>query len=129
MKKLFIITLSIVLVIFGFLALPWTLIYVGIKMSPDPPPPEITYGKWPFRLEDKINGQRKVVEDTLICEYDGIGMNEGVGKYQKWKSLLASGNENLILLKIDNTKKLVGMILSLLPINFLRQNSTANHIV
>lgn len=107
MKKLFIIILLVVLTILGFLTLPWALIFVGIQTLPDPPRPEITYGEFPFRLEYKINGQLKVIEDTVICEYDGIGMNEGVGKFRKWKSRLSSGDEELVLLKFDDLKKLV----------------------
>jgi len=79
---------------------------LGISVLPSPPKPEITYGEFPFRLEYEIDGKRVVVEDTLICEYDGIGMNEGQGKYRKWKKHLASGNEKVILLKVDNTKEI-----------------------
>lgn len=47
-----------------------------------------------------------VIKDTIICEYDGIGMNEGQGKYRKWKDKLASGNEKITLLKVDDTKEI-----------------------
>ncbi|NKQ21790.1 hypothetical protein HFD84_18410 [Brevibacillus laterosporus] len=42
------------------------------------------------------------MQDTLICEYDGIGMDEGQGKYRKWKGHLASGKERVLLLEVDN---------------------------
>ncbi|WP_350339123.1 hypothetical protein [Paenibacillus polymyxa] len=54
-----------------YIALPWLLIFIGIQLELNPSRPEITYGKFPFRLEYEINGQRKVIQDTLICEYDG----------------------------------------------------------
>ena len=50
--------------------------------------PEIRYGEFPFRLEYEINGERFVIEDTVICEFDGIGWNEAQGKFRKWKDYL-----------------------------------------
>jgi hypothetical protein len=85
---------------------PWLMIFLGNSLLPNPPRPEITYGEFPFRLEYEINGQRMVIQDTLICEYDGIGMDEGNGKYRNWKEHLASGNEKLVLLKVEGTKEI-----------------------
>ncbi|EPY14882.1 hypothetical protein [Paenibacillus alvei] len=89
------------LVIIVYFALPWLLMLIGIQLEPNPSRPAITYGEFPFRLDYEINGERKVVQDTLICEYDGIGSNEGTGKYRKWKERFASGNPKILLLKVD----------------------------
>lgn len=97
-----IVVIAVVAIIAYFVVLPWVMIGLGISLLPDPPKPEITYGEFPFRLVYELNGERKVIEDTLICEYDGIGMNEGQGKYRKWKEHLASGKEKLLLLELDN---------------------------
>lgn len=99
-----IVLLSTVVVIFYVTVYPWVMIGLGIPLLPNPPKPEITYGEFPFRLEYEINGQRKVIKDTLICEYNGIGINEGQGKYRKWKERLASGGQDIILLKVNNAK-------------------------
>lgn len=101
-----VVLLIAVLIIIVFFTLQWFGIYTGIKLLPDPPSPEITYGEFPVRLEYEINGQRMVIQDTLICEYDGIGSDEGRGKYRKWKKRLASGNQRMTLLKVDNTKEI-----------------------
>jgi len=98
-----ILSLALALII-GYFAFPWLAIFIFGQLEPNPPRPEIAYGEFPLRLEYEINGQRMVVEDTLICEFDGFGWNEGVGKYRKWKQRLASGNETIILLKVDETK-------------------------
>lgn len=95
----------LVIVIVAYIALPWLFIFVGIWLEPNPPRPEIRYGEFPFRLEYEINGQRIVIEDTLICEYDGIGADEGRGKYRKWKQKLTSGNERITLLKVGDKKE------------------------
>lgn len=92
--------------ILGLLILPWALLFIGIALSPAPPRPEITYGEFPFRLEYEINDERHVIEDTLICKYGGIGMNEAVGKYHKWKEKLASGNKRVTLLKISDNQEI-----------------------
>lgn len=100
------IPLLLIFAIMVYFMLPWFLMYIGIQSEPDPPRPQITYGEFPFRLEYEINGQRKVIKDTLICEYDGISSNEGRGKYRKWKQTLSSGSERITLLKVDNTKEI-----------------------
>lgn len=68
--------------------------------------PEITYAEFPFRLEYLIDGQNKIVEDVLICEFDGFSWNERQGKHRQWKERLASGNEEILLLKIDDSHKI-----------------------
>jgi len=60
---------------------------------PNPPLPEIRYGEFPFRLEYEINGERVVVEDTIICKFDGIETTVN-GKYIKWKLYFKSGWES-----------------------------------
>ena len=72
---------------------------------PDPPLPEITYGEFPFRIEYEIDDERFIVEDTVICEFDGIYSSEA-GKSLRWKSHLASGSEGsgLILYVVDDKK-------------------------
>ncbi|MFC5529788.1 hypothetical protein [Cohnella yongneupensis] len=94
--------LSIVL----FISLPWLYIFIGGLLEANPPRPEIKYGEFPFRLEYEINGQRKVIEDKVICEFDGFGWNEGQGKYRKWKQRFASGNDKITLLKVGDIKEI-----------------------
>lgn len=109
-KKTLIITAVVVVtsifLVIAYFILPWLLMRLGLTLLPNPERPEITYSEFPFRLEYEINGERVVVEDTLICEYDGIGRNTGQGKYRKWKSYFASGREQILLLKVDNRKEI-----------------------
>lgn len=100
------IPLLLVIATIVYVAWPWLAIFIGIKLEPNPPRPNIQYGEFPFRLEYEINGQRIVIEDTLICEYDGIGSDEGRGKYRKWNQRLASGNESITLLKVDDSTEI-----------------------
>lgn len=108
-KALKILLGSLVLMVMGvvlWISLPWIILYVGIQSSPDPALPQITYGEFPFRLEYVSDGNPMVIEDTLICEYAGVGSNEGQGKYRKWKEKLASGNDNITLLKINEASEI-----------------------
>jgi hypothetical protein len=92
----------VTIVFLAYYAFPWILIFIGIHLEPNPPRPQITYGEFPFRLEYEINGERKVIQDSLICEFDGFGADEGRGKYREWKQRLASGNERVTLLKVND---------------------------
>ena len=60
--------------------------YIGSCQRPDPPRPEITYSEFPFRIEYEINGELVVIEDAVICEFDGFQPNwSGGDKTRKWK--------------------------------------------
>lgn len=102
-----------IIVVIAFVAIiayitvwPWLMIFLGTSLLPNPPTPEITYGEFPFRLEYEINGQRMVIQDTLIFELDGIGADEGRGKYRKWKEHLASGNQKILLMNTDGASSI-----------------------
>ena len=79
-------------------------LYVGIWTMPNPPEPQITRGEFPFTLIYEIDGEERKVEDTIVCEYAGIEINYGFGKYREWKAHLSSGNERIILWQ-GKTKK------------------------
>lgn len=78
---------------FVFVAGVWSLLYAGLALSPNPPKPQITKAEFPFMLVYEIDGEQFTVSDTYVCEYDGIGVNEGVGKYRKWKGYMKSKGE------------------------------------
>ena len=81
------------------------LMLVGGVMLPSPAKPEITYGEFPFTFEYEINGEIIKVEDTVICEYDGVGLNSN-GKYLKWKDWIESSGEEDILIVTDGNIKI-----------------------
>lgn len=89
----------------------FTVIIVGIfyflvisgaifSFMPNPPMPEVTYGEFPFRLTYELDGETKLIEDTIICEFDGFTVEGENGKYRKWKTYLKSGNERITLLDV-----------------------------
>lgn len=100
--NIMVLVVGAVIIVLIIVALPWILLATGINSLPNPSQPAITHGEFPFRLEYEINGQRMVIQDTLICEYDGVGSNEASGKYRKWEERLASGKERVTLLKVDD---------------------------
>lgn len=91
------ILIAVLLVIAIFVS--FVLWFLSGGFLPNPPKPKITHGEFPFRLVYEIDGETKVVEDVLICEYDGFGANAARGKYRQWKSYLASGNTRITLFK------------------------------
>jgi hypothetical protein len=69
-----------------------------------PQKPKITYGEFPFTLVYEINGEERIIKDTLICEYDGVQwVGDFVYGHNSWKESLKSGNERIVLLQIDET--------------------------
>jgi hypothetical protein len=100
-KLIIIAIVSIVVIMFSLplilagLGTIWTgLAYVS---TPDPPKPEITYAEFPFRIEIECEGKRIILEDTVVCEFDGIKMKDvmvGGGKYRTWKRELKNGSES-----------------------------------
>ncbi|MDN9010180.1 hypothetical protein [Brevibacillus laterosporus] len=61
-----IVLIAVVSVIVYFTVWPWIMISLGISSLPNPTKPEITSGEFLFRLVYMINGETKVIEDTLM---------------------------------------------------------------
>lgn len=91
--------IGLILITLVYGVILWLAFGGGALFHPNPPMPNITYGEFPFRLMYELEGETKIVEDTLICEFDGFGANEARGKYRKWSSHLKSGNEKITLLQ------------------------------
>ncbi len=90
------------IVIFVLSVFAWSGIFFGVLFSPNPPQPEISYAEFPFEIVYEVEGETVTVNDIYVCEYEGIGMNEGVGKYREWKGYVKStGEKKLILLEVD----------------------------
>ena len=70
-------------------------------LMPEPPEPQIKYGEFPFRLTYELNGETKLIEDVIVCQFDGFINMGTVGKDIKWKTNLKSGKEELTLLDLS----------------------------
>ena len=77
----------------------------GLNFLIHVPKPEITYGEFPFCLTYELDDEIKVIEDTIICEFDGFEVIGESGKYRKWKTSLKSENEQLTLLDLRPSGK------------------------
>ena len=94
------------LLIFLVFVLPWLVIGIGFQLLPNPPIPEIKQGEFPFKLVYELNGEQIIVEDTIICKYNGIAAGSN-GKSLKWKKFLANNpKETDVLLKIEGERKI-----------------------
>ena len=106
MKKLIMyIIIAVLLVILpivvGYLAIITGAIFM---FMPEPPKPEITYGEFPIRITYEIDGEIKVLEDTIICEYDGVKNYGSGGKRRQWKVYIKSSRKKMITLCDMRTK-------------------------
>lgn len=95
--------IPVILLLLGLSGWAFTSIIGTWLFIPNPPEPEITYCEFPFEIVYEIDGEIITINDVYVCQYDGIGANEGSGKYRVWKSYIKStGEENLILFKDGN---------------------------
>lgn len=69
----------------------------------EPPKPQITYGEFPFKLVYELNGEMKIIEDVIICEYMGTKKSGAGYKVNTWKKYLKSGSNEIILLDLRYT--------------------------
>ena len=98
MKKFFLAFVILLAILFGLYGIFVLFVVSGMFLifQPEPLQPEITYGEFPFRLTYELNGEIIVIEDTIICEYDGT--SDLTNTRRKWKSHLKSDNERVTLL-------------------------------
>jgi len=71
-------------------------------LMPNPPRPEITYGEFPIRVIFELDGEIQTIDDTVIAEFVGFQSLGTAGRYRVWTSRLKSGNERLVLLRVEN---------------------------
>ena len=91
-------TLIIALIVVGIVIFVLFFFNCGLFISP-----EVKFGEFPCKLTYEINGEIKTIEDVIICEYDGIEIDEAHGTKRKWKTSLKSGNERIILLDLRDS--------------------------
>ena len=76
------------LVILVFIAyIPWLIVLLAYFFGESPEKPEIRYGEFDYSLVYELNGEIKTINDTLVCEYDGISRNLD-GKSIDWNSYI-----------------------------------------
>jgi hypothetical protein len=113
MTKQIVMILGIGFLIFVFLTATqfrplWSL------MSARAPRPEITQGEFAFRLEYEIDGERIVIEDTVIVEHGGTSWDAGIGNHNVWNNRLASGDSEIIEIYRSDTEVIFIPILGVL---------------
>lgn len=95
----------------------------GFLFMFNPPSPKIKYGEFPFRLTYEINGEQKVIEDTIICKFDGFKSEGTNGIHRKWKTYLKSGNERLTLLDLRSLEEVNEFRQTMLELYFYYGNA------
>ena len=76
------------------------------------PAPQITEGEFPFVLEYEINGERYIIEDTVVCSFDGYDPSNPFTMFpqREWKESLKSGKEDdfgIVLMELDENTESV----------------------
>ncbi len=61
------------------------------------PAPQITEGEFPFVLEYEMDGERYLIEDTVVCSFDGYDLSNPfpfLDYERSWYASLKSGDES-----------------------------------
>lgn len=87
---------------------PQAVLFIGLGctwlQSDEPLKPDITRAEFVIALEYEQDGTKKISKDTMICEYDGIGVDVAYHKCHEWTCSLASGEEGLVIWTGKNSK-------------------------
>lgn len=75
----------IILIVIAYI--PWIIVLCAYFFGENPEKPEIVYGEFDYSLVYEFNGETKTINDTLVCEYDGISRSLE-GKSLKWNSYI-----------------------------------------
>ena len=69
------------------------LLIVGLFVTPAPLMPIITYGEFPFRLEYKVSGERFVIEDVVVAEFEASRRGNATARARRiWTTRLRDGD-------------------------------------
>jgi hypothetical protein len=99
------------IIILSLITLIGVLYLLGISgvifwLGGNPPKPQITYGEFPCKLVYEVNGEIKIIEDTIICNFEGFENQGSNGKVRKWTSQLKSGNKQLTIVDLRNENEI-----------------------
>ena len=85
----------------------------ALLLLPAPPVPEIQYAEFPFEIVYEVDGNVYKINDSLVCEYEGIeflgsDIARDAEKYLDWNVYIkgTGGNEDLPLKEFDDGAKL-----------------------
>ena len=99
----------IIIVVIAVFHLGTNAVLSRIILGPKPPRPAITRGEFDFRLEYEVDGERIVIEDTIVALFDGFSADAGsMAWYRTWRLHLASDKraQQLLLHELDDGRKI-----------------------
>ncbi len=92
-KKILLVSIALIIIII----LGGVIILFSAKKKLEP---EKKYAEFPFSLTYKIDDKIITIENTLVCEFKGIGWDTGRGFYRKWASYVKeTGLENVLIVE------------------------------
>lgn len=99
----------IIIVVIAVFHLGTNAVLSRIILGPKPPRPEITRGEFDFRLEYEVDGERIVIEDTIVALFDGFSADAGsMAWYRTWRLHLASDrrSRNILLDELEDGRRI-----------------------
>ena len=59
-----------------------------------PAKPKVTYGEFPFELVYEYDNQKYTVNETIVCEYEGISFSLDGGNSREWNCYITNNDES-----------------------------------
>jgi hypothetical protein len=95
-KKIFLIVIAIVLVVTLVVVSPLLFLggsILGEMLFDRPSKPTVTHGEFPFELVYEYNGEQFTINETIVCEYEGISFAIDGGNSRDW-TCYVTNNDN-----------------------------------
>lgn len=104
--KIILISITIIITVLTVVGYPVSFMFWGMVLAPDAPKPKVKSAEFSFRLEYKINGETRVIEDVFVTQY--IHNKRGVAR--TWSGHIKDSEEKNVLLLERDSEKLYYMI-------------------
>ena len=111
-KVIILIAIAVIITVMSFLfiVIKFPAIMDAITPNAQEIEPEIKYAEFPIKIEYTLNGEPKIAENVLICEFKEIEhtswlekVNTGVSSYRIWDSKFKDNQKVAPIVLFDNT--------------------------
>ena len=95
-KKKYLVIIASVLIVFGLAFVLFNYVSGGIlgeMLFDRPGKPKTKHGEFPFELVYEYNGQRFTVNETIVCDYEGVSFSLEGGNSRDWNCYITNNDD------------------------------------
>ena len=94
-KKIIIILLIVVLVLCLLVIVPFLVLFgsiIGEAIFDRPGKPKVKHGEFPFELVYEYENQEYTINETIVCDYEGISFSLDGGNSREWNCYVTNND-------------------------------------